>query len=73
MENLNFNDYTSGDLNAKNVKSGVTFEGKFYEFGTIEYKNLMLIEGKKEENKGTLLDYVSQIETKNIDNITNQQ
>jgi hypothetical protein len=53
------------------LKNGIVFEGKFYEFETIEYKNLMLIEGKKKENAGTLLDYVSQIETINPDNITN--
>ena len=72
MENINFDEYRHGDFCPKDVKSGILFNGRFYEFGTIEYNNLMLIEGKKEENKDTLLGLVSQIETKSADNLTNQ-
>jgi len=48
-------------------RNGVSYKGKFYEFGTIEYKNLMLIEGRDTSNKGTLLDFISQAEFEDQD------
>jgi len=68
MEHVNFNTNENGFLNEENIKSGICFNGQFYEFGTIEYKNLMLIEGKKAD-KDTLLGIVSEIETEKADNI----
>jgi hypothetical protein len=51
------------------TKQGVIYEGVFYEEGTIEYNNLFLIEGKKEENKGTLLGLISEaIKTEDLTN-----
>ena len=61
-----------GELKMGKVKSGVTYKGRFYKFGTIEYKNLMLIEGKKKDMKDTLLGIFSELETENPDNITEQ-
>lgn len=61
-----------GELKHGKIRSGVVYEGKFYEFGTIEYKNLMLIEGKKEDKKDTLLGIFSALETESPDNITEQ-
>lgn len=61
-----------GEFNPGTTKSGVVYKGTFFEFRTLEYNNLMLIEGKKEENKETLLAIVADIETENIDNITNK-
>lgn len=46
----------------EDAKKGVVFEGRFYEFGSIEYKNLMLIEGQKKENENTLLGLIAKLE-----------
>lgn len=62
-----------GELRMGKIRSGVMYKGQFIEFGSIEYKNLMLIEGKKPENKNTLLGIISEHETKNPDNITDRQ
>ncbi len=59
-----------GNLNPGKFRSGVFYEGKFYEFGTIEYINLMLIDGKKENKKDTLLGLISDITTGDPDSIT---
>ncbi len=54
--------YEEGKLNIGTMKVGVTYKGTFYQFGTNEYNNLLLIEGKKEENKNTLLGIISETE-----------
>lgn len=61
-----------GEFKMGPIRSGVFYNGTFYEFGTIEYKNLMLIEGKEKDKKDTLLGLLSEIETADPDNITEQ-
>ncbi len=69
MDPLNFKE--EGSLNEGKIRSGVIYEGKFFEFGSLEYNNLMLMEGKKEENEDTLLGIFSEASTKNVDDILN--
>lgn len=51
----------------EDTKRIIIFEGKRYEEGSIEYKNLFLIEGRKEENKDTLLGLMSELYIQNPD------
>ncbi len=72
MEYLNFDRAKEGSFDATQMRSGIWFEGNFYEFGSIEYNNLMLFTCNKEEYKNTLLGLLSEIVTADIRNITNQ-
>lgn len=68
MESINFNEHESGHFNEKDTKFGFMYEGKFFEIGSLEYKNLMLMEGRK-VSENSLLGICSRIETENIDNL----
>lgn len=71
MENINFNEYEQGFLNEKNIKQGFMFNDKFFELGSLELNNLMIIEGKKAD-KDSLFGIISNISTENVDNLINK-
>lgn len=54
-------------------KRGVYYNGVFYEWGSIEFKNLFLIEGQKPENTGTLLGLMSESVIQSPDEILTTQ
>ena len=55
-------DFSIGDTEYKPAtRHGVIYEGRFYETGSIEFENLFLIEGRKQENKDTILGMMSDI------------
>lgn len=56
------------NLKIGKFRSGVVYNGVFYEFDSIEYRNLFLIEKAPER---TLLDLISKIIKQNCDNFTN--
>lgn len=71
MENINFDQYKAGNLNNEDIKQGFMFEGKFFEIGSLEWNNLMIMEGKTVD-KNSLLGIISSLETENVDKLINK-
>lgn len=49
------------NFNIGKIRSGVVYKGRFMEIGSDEYKLLMFTDGRKDDNKDTLLGLISDI------------